>query len=305
MNRLEEMQTFIRVADAGSITKAADRMGIAKSAVSRRLCDLEDRLGAQLMTRSTRGLSLTEIGESFYQRSQAILADVNDAERAASNQHGALKGTIKIAAPLTFSTLHLSPLLNTFLDQHPDLDLQLHSSDRPIDLVEEGMDMAVRIGRLADSRLIARRLAPMRRISCASPAYLEKHGIPKTPKDLAEHSGLTSSILSDTLYWQYFDANGDKHVGRPVSRVRTNNGEYLVKAAVGGHGICAVPLFISYQAIQGGELVPILQTYRHREDAIYAVYPPSRHLSHRVRVLIDFLVEHLGDKPYWEQGLFD
>lgn len=305
MNRLEEMQNFVRVADAGSISKAAKRMNLAKSAVSRRLSELENRLGVRLMTRSTRGLSLTELGQGFYQRAQIIIADVNDAEQQVSREHASLKGTINVACPLTFSTMHLSPLLNGFLFKNPELDLQLHLSDRQIDLVEEGIDLAIRIGKLADSRLIARRLAPMRRMSCASPDYLKNHGIPKSPKDLQHHVGLTTTNISDAVHWQYTDKNNEKIVGRPSIRIRANNGEFLVNAAVAGHGICAVPMFISYQAIKEGTLVPILREYHLREDAIYAVYPPGRYLSKRVRVLIDYLTDNLGDNPYWELDMFN
>ncbi len=303
MGRLEDMETFLLLADAASISKAAERLGIAKSAVSRRLRELEERLGVGLVRRSTRGLTLTETGRGFYDRCRAILEDVREAEQAVSAAHTALRGTIKLTAPLSFGLRHLAPLLNDFMTQHPQVNIDIDLGDRTVDLIEERIDLAVRVGELSDSRLIARRLAPTRRMACASPEYLRAHGTPQHPSELRGHHGLLSTNLPESVYWQFTDGDGKKLLGRPTTRMRANNGDILVTAAVAGHGICAVPLFISHQAIQAGELVPLLCDYQLRQAAIYAVYPPGRYLSRRVRVLIDFLVASLGDAPSWESAL--
>lgn len=305
MNRFEDMDTFLRIIDAGGISKAAVKKGIAKSALSRRLSDLEHRLGAQLVNRSTRGLSLTEAGRSFYERCKRIMEDVDEAEQMVSADSTELRGTISMTAALSFGVLHLGPLINVFLNQHPDLAIDLDLTDRRVELIEEGIDLAIRIGRLSDSRLIARKLAPMRRIACASPAYLKTHGTPHSPRDLRNHIGLASGLLPDSIYWQFTGNNGENITGRPTSRLRANNGDVLVQAACEDMGICAVPLFISSRAIKRGDLVPILTDFRLREEGIYAVYPPARYQSHRVRMLIDFLAREYGADPSWELGLFN
>lgn len=303
MDRFDNMQTFIRVVETGSISAAAERMDIAKSAVSRRIGELEDRLGVQLFLRTTRRLSLTEHGRSFHQHCVRILADLEEAEQSLSSDDAALKGTLRIAAPLSFGLRHLGPMLNEFMEQHPQLLIDLDLNDRRIDLVEEGIDVAIRIGQLADSSLMARRLAPVQSVMCASPDYLQRFGTPQTAQDLVHHQGLYYSNWVERDRVHYQTADGSSGAVRIPVRMLANNGDYLLEAAIAGLGIVIGPVFIAYQAIDEGKLVPLLTDYVWAEAAAYAVYPQTRHLSRRVRVLIDYLVECFGEKPYWERCL--
>ena len=301
MDRFEEMQTFVRVVDAGSLSAAADRLDIAKSAVSRRLAELESRLGVQLLNRTTRRINLTDSGRQYYQRCVRLLAELEETEQLISTDHAALSGTIRIAAPLSFGILHLSPVLDEFLLLHPDLKLDLDLDDRRVNLMDEGVDLGIRIGKLEDSSLMARRLAPARRSVCASPDYLRRHGEPLHPHELQHHLGLSYSNIPEGQLWQFIDSEGRLISVRVPFRMRANNGDVLLKAAIDGLGILATVNFVSYQALQQGLLKPILNNYTVPQANVYAIYPAQRHLPHRVRVLSDFLAHRFGDLPYWEQ----
>lgn len=297
------METFVRVVEAGSISAAADSLGIAKSAVSRRITDLEARLGAQLFRRSTRRLSMTDTATGFYERCRRILADVDEAEQAVAEQHGTLRGRLRVAVPLSFGLLHLGPAIGDFLKTHPDVEFDLDFNDRQVDLLAQGFDVALRIADLPDSSLVARRLAPIRMLVCASPAYLQQHGTPRTPEDLADHACLTYSNQPDPEIWTYTGPDG-----RPVnigvrSRLQANNGDFTTQAAIAGYGITRQPTFILYRPITEGALVPILTAYTWPGVHAYAVYPQTRHLSQRVRAFVDFLAERFAGIPYWDTGL--
>lgn len=294
MSRLDELATFVEVVNAGSLTKAAERLGIVKSAVSRRLNDLEDRLKVRLLVRSTSGLSVTEAGMSFHARASRILADLEEAERTVTDASADLFGTIRMTAPVSVANRILMPHLNDFLRRHPGLALDLNLSDRSVDIVNEGFDVAIRAGTLADSRLVARKLTDMRRITCASPEYLEARGEPTTPHDLDRHDGLVSSNVPEASYWSYLLPSGESYHAQPKARLRVNNGEAVITAAAAGLGISAVPDFLSDELIASGALRRILAEFPLTAGGLYAIYPPGRHLSHRVRALIDFLVERLG-----------
>lgn len=303
MNKFEEMQTFVGVVETGSLSAAADRMNIAKSAVSRRLAGLETRLGVQLLNRTTRRLSLTDSGRAYYQRCLRILADLEEAEQAVTAAHGELRGTVRLAAPLSFGILHLAPALDGFLAEHPELSLDLDLNDRAVNLLEEGVDLAVRIGRLADSSLVARRLAPVRLRVCASPDYLEAYGEPSHPEDLTAHQGLSYSHLPEGQQWQFRQKDGTWLTVRVPTRLRANNGDVLMQAAIDGLGVAVLPTFLCYRAIEAGQLRPILDDHPMHEAAAYALYPSQRHLPRRVRVLVDHLVARFGDEPYWDRVL--
>jgi DNA-binding transcriptional LysR family regulator len=296
MGQLEEIQTFVKVVKAGSFSLAADRLDVAKSAVSRRLSDLESRLGVQLLTRTTRRLNLTDNGRQYYQRCQAILADLEDAEQSITCGDLALTGTIRIAAPLSFGIAHLSPVLNHFLKQHPELTLDLDLNDRTLNFMEEEVDLAIRIGKLADSSLVARKLANTQLIACASPDYLAEHGQPDSPQAMEQHAALSYSY-SDPQYWHFTNKDKSEITVRINYRLRANNGDVLLKAAIDGLGIVIVPSFICTDAVNQGLLIPVLTDYALVESAIYAIYPKQRFLPQRIRVLIDFLVESFKDKP--------
>lgn len=291
MSRLDQLNTFVEVVNAGSITRAAERLGIVKSAVSRRLNELEDRLKVRLLVRSTSGLSVTEAGMGFYARASRILADLDDAELTVTDASVHLFGTIRMTAPVTLTNRVLLPHINDFLKHHPELALELYLSDRTVDLINEGFDIAIRAGTLSDSRLVARKLKDMHRITCASPEYLETRGTPSHPQELDNHDGLISSNVPESLYWSYTLQGDERYHAHPNARLRVNNGESVIIAAAAGLGVAAVPEFLSTELIESGALRRILTDFPLMTGGLYAIYPPGRHLSHRVRVLIDFLVD--------------
>ena len=303
MDRFENMGVFIRVVEAGSISGAADRLGVAKSAVSRRLKELEEHLGVELFHRTTRRMNLTETGRAFYHQSVRILEDVLEAEIATSQAHGTLKGSLKIALPSTFGLMHMGPAINEFSQAHPQIEFDLDFNDREVDLIQEGFDLAIRIANLPDSSLIARRLAPIQTVLCASPSYLEHMGAPQTPDDLREHQCLVYSLLRDFEYWHLTDSNGREIRTKVHPTLKASTGEFLKDAAVEGRGIILVPSFIAYKEIERGTLVPVLKDYKTPQIDAYAIYPQTRHLSQRVRAFVDFLVKRFEGTPYWDTCL--
>ncbi|MCF7989992.1 MAG: LysR family transcriptional regulator [Thiohalocapsa sp.] len=303
MDQLAEMRVFVAVLESGGITKAAARLGIAKSAVSRRLADLEGRLSVQLIRRSTRRMNPTDTGQAFYERCKRILADIDEAEQAVSRTHGALSGRLRVAVPLSFGLAHLSPAIDAFLRSHPDLSFDLDLNDRQVDLVAEGFDVAVRIAELADSTLIARRLAPVRHVVCASPDYLARRGVPKRAVELAEHDCLVYGNAPSAGVWGFVDPQGRPGRVRVPARVQANNGDCLRQAAEEGHGIILGPSFILFRAIEEGRLTPLLMDHRWLLLYAHAVYPGARHLSRRVRTFVDFLAERFDGVPYWDRCL--
>lgn len=302
MHRFQDLQAFVAVVEAGSFTAAAGRLDIAKSAVSRRVSALEERLGVQLLRRTTRRLNLTETGRSFYERSARILADLDEAESAVAQEHGELRGTLKVALPLSFGTRHMGTPIAEFSRRHPRVEFVLDLNDRRIDLLEEGMDVAVRIGRLADSTLIARRLFDARTVVCASPAYLEEHGAPATPEDLPRHRCLVYANLPDPSRWVCTDNAGVRHEVQVDVAMTASSGDFLCNAAAEGLGLVLQPTFIAGEGIGRGDLVPVLTEYEWPVTPAYAVYPPTRHLSYRVREFINFLAERFAGVPYWDRN---
>ena len=300
MDRFENMSTFVRVVEAGSISGAADRLGVAKSAVSRRLKELEEHLGVELFHRTTRRMNLTDTGRAFYHQSVRILQDVLEAELATSQAHGTLKGSLKIALPSSFGLMHMGPAINEFLREHPKIEFDLDFNDREVDLMQEGFDLAIRIANLPDSSLIARRLAPIKTVMCASPSYLEQMGMPKTPGDLSEHQCLVYSLLRDYEYWYLTGSNGREIRTKIHPYLKASTGEFLKDAAVEGWGIILVPSFIAYKEIESGTLVQVLKDYKPLQLDAWAIYPQTRHLSQRVRAFVDFLVKRFEGTPYWD-----
>ncbi len=301
MDRFADLRMFVHVAEAGSISAAADQLAVAKSAVSRRLADLEARLGAELIHRTTRRLVLTDSGRAFLERARRILADLDEAEQAVSQAHGALGGKLKVAMPVAFGIKHLGPLLSEFMVRHPGVEFDLDFNDRHIDLMQEGFDLAIRIARLQDSSLIARRLAPIRSALCASPAYLARHGTPSTAAELARHRGLLYSNLTHPGLWHYTGPDGQPGSVTVPARLSANNGDFLCQAAMAGEGIILHPTFYLSEYLRTGALVPLLTDHTWPQVDAYAVYPPTRHLSRRVRALVDFLAERLAGVPYWDR----
>ncbi|HEX7968663.1 MAG TPA: LysR family transcriptional regulator [Stellaceae bacterium] len=302
MNRLDDMALFVRLVDAGSFTAAAERAGLSKSLLSRRIAALEDRLAARLLNRTTRRLSVTETGAGFYERSKRILTEVEEAETLAGCDDAEPRGTLRVAAPMSFGMRHLSPAFADFLRSHAELSVELDLNDRFVDLASEGHDLAVRVGRLPDSNLVARKLAPSRMAVVASPAYVAAHGKPATPGDLVGRPLLSYSNRSMADEWR-FTGLGDRLAGRLTQRMSANNGEVLLDAAVAGLGIAALPTFIASPALARGDLLRLLERHPIEESGIYALYLPNRHLSAKVRRFVDFLAERFGGEPYWDKVL--
>ena len=300
MDRYENMNTFVHVVEAGGISSAADRMGVAKSAISRRLKELEAHLGVQLFHRTTRQMNLTNTGQAFYAQCVRILADIVEAELATSQFHGALKGNLKVAMPLSFGLMHLGPAIQEFLQLHPEVEFDLDFNDRQVDILAEGFDLAIRIASLPDSSLIARRLAPIQSVICASPGYLERMGEPQTPQALIDHRCLVYNLISDYENWNFFAADGQIFKTRITPYLKASNGQFLRDAAAAGLGIVMLPVFIVHREIEGGALIPLLTGYRRPQLEMYAIYSQTRHLSQRVRALVDFLIKRFEGVPYWD-----
>ena len=301
MDKFEDLQAFVAVVEAGSFTAAAERLNSAKSAVSRRVSALEERLGVQLLRRTTRVLNLTETGQSFYDHSARILADLDEAEAAVQHEHGELRGTLRVALPLSFGVRHMCKPIATFSKLHPKLHFDLDLNDRRTDLIEEGMDLALRIGHLKDSSLIARRLFDVRTVIAASPHYVKTHGAPQTPGELADHDCLVYSNLADPDKWPWKDDKGKERAVKVNTVLRASSGDFLANAAAHGLGVVIQPTFLASEAIRRGNLVPLLTEYEWPVSPAYAVYPPTRHLSYRVRAFIDFLAERFSGTPQWDR----
>lgn len=305
MDKFADLQAFVTVVDAGSFSTAGERLGIAKSVISRRVSALEKRLGAKLLNRTTRRLSLTDAGRALHERASRILADLDDAEQAVTSAHAALRGRLRVAAPVSFGLQHLAPAVSDFLQQHEELSIDIDLNDRQVNIVEEGFDMAVRAGYLEDSTLVARRLSAVRRVVVASPGYLAEHGTPTHPAELARHWGLNYTNMPRHLQWRFRTPDGRTVTPQVPSRLQANNGEMQLLAAEANLGIAVLPTFICHQAIQAGRLVAILGDYEQPAEGLYAVYPPGRLLSRRVRAFSDFLAERFADPPYWDSCLED
>jgi DNA-binding transcriptional LysR family regulator len=297
MDKFQEMRAFVAVADAGSFVRAAESLALSKAAVSRFVNELEARLGVRLMHRTTRKLSLTEGGEVFHTRCQALLADIAEAEAEVSSRSGEAAGLVKVNAPFTFGILHLAPLWGEFKARHPHVTLDVTLSDRVVDLVEEGYDLAVRIARLPSSTLISRKLSATRMVVCASPQYLERAGTPQHPSQLARHAVLAYSHWSGRDEWQFDGPDGPVSV-KTEPWIRTNSGDTCRAGALRDQGIVMQPSFLVGTDLAAGTLVELLPQYRALELGIYALYPTRKHVTPKVRLLIDFLVESFKT-PRW------
>ena len=301
MGQLEDMQAFVRVVEAGSISHAADQLGVAKSAVSRRLSELEARLGTTLLKRTTRRSSLTDAGQRYYERSLRVIDDVAELNAITAGNDDALAGTLRLAAPLSFGISHLTPAIDIFSRKNPPISIRINFSDQQIDLVQEGVDLAFRIADLKDSSLKARTITPIRLRLCASPNYLKQQGSPQTHEDLKMHQLLSYDSSGTVLPWGLVDREGREYIVHPEAKIIANNGEFLRDMGIAGRGIFISPTFISWEALAKGDLVQVLPDYRIPSINAYAVYPQTRYLPQRARQLIDFLVRRFGDNPYWDQ----
>lgn len=291
---LLDVLAFVRVVETGAFSRAAERMGMAKSIVSRRVARLEDQLGARLLTRSAQGAAPTDAGQAYFERAAHILVELEAAAEVVAKAVTQVAGPIRLSAPISFGIEYLRPALADFALAHPRVELDISFDDKSVDLVGGGFDLAVRIGSLKDSALIARRIAPVRKVASASPAYLAARGRPAHPRDLAGHD----ILLYANEQWRFRVGGRWEYVrGRP--RLRADNGEMLRAAAEAGLGICILPSFIAGPAFQAGTLEPLLADFPLEESGLYAVMP-GRSTTARVRALVEFLAERFGPEPSWD-----
>lgn len=301
MDRIEAMQLFVRVAELGSFAAAAQKLGVARSAVTRKIASLEAQLGVKLIARSTRRLSLTTAGSAYVEKCREILNLVEAAETEVAEERQVPRGAIRISLPLAFGLRHLAPLLLEFRSLHPEVVLDMDFSDRRVNLIEEGIDVSVRITDWLGPQEVARRLSSSRMVVVAAPAYLERRGEPRHPAELATHECL-GYTLAFTPAWQ-FQVDGQWRNFPVHGHLRANNGEVLLAAAAMGLGITCQPTFIAAPALVDGSVREILRDYPLPELGIYAMLPGNRHVPHRVRTLMDFLAARLGPRPPWNEPI--
>lgn len=297
---LQEMAVFAKVVSAGSLSEAARDLGLSAATVSRRVTALEARLGVRLINRTTRSLHLTDEGAGYFDSCNRVLAEIEEADAAVSAGRVEPKGTLKVAMPSSFGHRHLTPLIPAFAARFPEVQLALSLSDRNVNLIEEGFDLAIRIAALEDSSLAARRLAPNRRVVCASPAYIERHGSPRTPSELARHNCLTANDFA--MNWDYKGPDGKPGSIRVSGRYACDNWEVLREWALAGLGVALKSTWDVHRDLEDGSLVPLCPGYTfHGDVAIYAVYPHRRFLPAKTRVFIEFLAASFGPEPYWDR----
>lgn len=294
------MAVFARVVTTGSLSAAARELSLSPAMISRRLAALEARLGVRLVNRTTRSLHLTDEGASYYESCARLLADIEAADAAVSAGRQAPRGTLRVALPAAFGNQCVAPLIPQFAARYPAVQLALSLSDRHINLIDEGFDLVIRIAELADSSLAARKLAPNRRVVCATPEYLQRHGTPRTPGDLAHHNCLLAGDFAST--WDYKGPDGNKGAVRITGRYICDNWEVLREWALAGLGVALKSTWDVRRHLEDGSLLSLLPGYDFASDvAIYAVYPHRRHLPAKTRAFIDFLADSFGPEPYWDR----
>ena len=299
MDRLAAIQVFAQVVESGSFAKAADRLGLSTSAASRQVAELETHLQTRLLNRTTRRVSLTESGQQFYERAVQLMTDLAEAEQEASSAAVVPRGTIRLTTSVNFGVRHVAPAIAEFLERYPDVGFDVSLSDRVVDLVEEGLDLAIRIGPPGADNLVARKLGETRMVPCASPDYLAKHKAPKTPEDLAHHNCFTYEYVSPRHVWRFRDRSGAERAVRVAGRLHSNNGDLLAEVAARGAGIVFEPAFIVGPEVRAGRLVPLLQDFEPLPVPIYALYPSRKHLSAKVRRFVEFLIERFSSAQDW------
>ena len=296
MDTLTSMSVFATVVGTGSFTGASDRLDMSRAMVSKYVINLEARLGTRLLNRTTRRLSLTESGTAYYERCLQIISDVQEAEQVAGQCTSTPRGTLKITMPIAFGLHRLSPIIADYMHLHSEVKLDISLNDRYVDLIEEGFDLAIRIGTLHGSTLIARKLGVARAIVCASPAYLKQHGSPTKPADLTNHSCLGYTYTNSGNEWRFKNKDIEEII-HITGAIKANNGDILRLAALNGAGLILLPLFIVEEDLQAGRLAQVLGDYTSADFGIYAVYPSRKHLSAKVRTFVDFLVARLSATP--------
>lgn len=301
MSQIEEIRAFVTVVETGSLTQAAERLGIAVSAVSRRLKDLEIRLGASLIQRSTRRMYLNETGQRFFSRCRTILDELEAAQQEVQNTGGIISGVLRLNAPLSFGITHIAPLITDFMKENPEVRVDIDLSDKRIDLIAEGFDVAIRIGTLQDSSLIAKKISTARQVLCASPDFLAKHGPINSPEDLNDLPGLIYANSRTPSDWAYVTPEGKAGSVHVCQRLSATNGDVLRDAAIAGLGVVNLPTFLLFEAINDGTLIPLMTDYDWSELHIFAVYPKTTILPRRTRAFVDFMAWRFDKNPHWNQ----
>ncbi len=297
MDRFQALRVFAQVVESGSFAKAAERLSLSTSATSRHVAELEAHLRTRLLNRTTRRISLSESGRALYERSVQLLADLDEAEREAAQAAVVPRGTIKLTTSVAFGVRHIAPAIAAFAARHLEVGFDVSLNDRTVDLVEEGLDLAVRIGALGSENLVARKLAETRLLPCAAPSYLAARGTPRAPEDLERHTCLTYEYEQPRSQWRFRDPSGRERLVRVSGRVNANNSELLAEAAAQGVGIAFAPGFVVGPGLRAGRLVPILPDFEPPALPIYAVYPSRKHLSAKVRLFVEFLIERFAQPP--------
>ncbi len=302
MDRASEMMIFVRCVDDGSFSAAARTLDMTPSAISKQIRRLEDRLGARLFNRTTRRISLTEVGRDFYDRCSRIMREIEEAEEAVSSLQDKVRGTLRVTGTAAFSRREVIPRLRRFLELNPDLNMEYELTDRRVDLVEEGIDAAIMLQeQVEDPSLVARKIAVNRRIIVASPDYLRRHGEPRTPEELLQHNCLTLYNVSRFNDWEFEHEDGSRRVIHVNGNFHSNTASALFEAAVAGVGLARLSTWLVAPHIRSGELVQLLPEYTQESSAYYVLFPQGRHLSLKVRAFVDFLVEEFTPLPPWER----
>lgn len=302
MDKFHSMQIFARVVEAESYTEAAERLGISRSAVSKRIMQLETELGVRLLNRTTRRVTPSEAGLVYYDRCMRILGEAVEADNLVRRLHSDQVRQLTINAPVSFGIRHLGSAIAEFTSRHPELELSVSLSDRFTNLGEEGYDVAIRVAKQVEPGLIAERIAPVRVVLVASPGYLERYGMPAVPEDLARHSCLHYTYLASRDIWNFIGPDG-AHTLRVAGRITANNGDILMDAALNGLGIAHLPTFFVHQELRAGRLRIVMPNYKIPEISLFAVYPPNRQSTGMVGLLVEHLREHFGPEPYWDRQL--
>lgn len=299
---LAGMRVFTAVVDAGSFAKAAEKLELSRGMTSRYVAQVEAHLGVRLLNRTTRRLSLTEAGNDYYQRATQVLALVEEAEQAASREAAEPRGRLRVNASVAFGARHMGAAIGAYLQRNPHVRVDLTLNDRLVDLVEEGFDVAIRIARRIEPALVARPLARARLVACASPAYVRRSGMPRSPSDLAQHNCLTYAYAGEQNEWHFVRGKREQTV-RVGGNLHANNGDILSLAAVDGLGVTVQPTFLIYDLLKAKKLVRVMEGWEADALTIFAVYPTRQFLPPKVRSFIDFMVDRFGDNPYWDHGI--
>ncbi len=303
MDRLDSERMFVAVLDTGSFSAAAQRLGTSSGQASKLISKLEAALGVQLIKRTTRALSPTEVGYAYYERIKGLLHDFDALDASVRNASGAPSGRIRLTAPMSFGTLQLTPVLLAFAKSFPEIQIDVNFSDRIVNLVDEGFDIGVRIGKPLDSTLIARRLCDARVVLVAAPGYIREQGAPQHPRDLSRHNCIVDTNFREPFVWRFVPSSDGETQSVSISgRLQFSNGEACLQAANAGLGIAHVPTFIAGPFIRDGEVQRLLGEFEDRPLGIYAVYPPARHLAIKVRALVDYLADNFRGEPAWDRG---